>query len=393
MSLEFVNSWNDNILVASESTFGTSPNPVGSQAMEFVSCEMGPIELGQIRPQRDRNSGRGPTTAYVEGRVAPIPFSIETSVKSRSAIDAAPRELPLYVAAGLYTQGNASTSYTATATNDPVASTAFAGVSVRRAFGDRAAASIYEAEQGRGGIIKTLDWSGGDKEVMLKASGVFMGKYHLGYAVSVTLANGSATSVDLGTSEAAQNFGLGYYLIESEVVNVTAVDVSTHLATIVRGALSTSAVAHSAKAMLPYMPAPSVSGSPISEATASSCVLDSVTLPVLSWSVSLTTGADASPGETGSKYFTQPVFKRYDSKVKLKLQLRREGVSLLGKATRKKSPLALSLSQGSAVGGVLTFTWANMELDAFAVPDTNDGPVIVDLSLRNFGNEFTLTLT
>lgn len=392
MSAEPVLGWDAHVLVAYESAFGTTPDPAGSQALEFVSCSMGGSELGQIRAQRDRNDGRGMTAKYVEGRVPPMPWSIETSIKSRAAVDTTPKEDPLYLAGGLLRTTNASTSVVYTTANDPVAASAFSSLSMRRSLGTRGS-SVYEAEQLRGGITKTLTWSGGDKEVMLQASGVAQGKRHLGYALSVTLANDSTTSLDLGTTEAAYAFGLGLYIIESEVVEITAVDVSSHIATIVRGALSTSAVAHSAKPIMPYMPSPTLTGSPISEGTSVSCTLDSQTLRILSWQVALTTGADALPGESGSKYIQGAIFKRYDSKVTLKALLRREGVSMLGKATAKKTPLALTLSQGSAAGGIVTFTYSNLELDPIVVPDTANDGSIVDISLRNFGSEFTLTQT
>lgn len=392
MAAEPVLGWNAHVLVAYESAFGTTPDPAGSQALEFVTCNMGPSELGQIRAQRDRNDGRGMTAKYVEGRVAPMPWSIETSIKSRAAADTTPKEDPLYLAAGLLRTTNASTSVVYTASNDPVAASAFSSLSMRRALGERGS-SVYEAEQLRGGITKTLTWSGGDKEATLQAAGVAQGKRHLGYASSVTLSNGATTSLDLGTTEASYSFGLGLYIIESEVVEITAVDTATHTATIVRGAVSTSATSHSAKPIMPYMPSPTLTGSPISEGTTVTCTLDSQTLRILSWQVALTTGADALPGESGSKYIQGALFKRYSSTVKLRALLRREGVSMLGKATAKKTPLALSLTQGSAAGGIINFTYSNLELDPITVPDTANDAAIVDISLRNFGSEFTFTQT
>lgn len=393
MAAEPVLSWNAHILVAGESSaFGTTPDPAGSQAMEFVTCNLGPAELGQIRPRRDRETGRGMVASYVEGRVQPIPWSIETSVKSRSAIDAQPKELALYVGAGLYAAGNASTSYTLTANNDPIAATAFQGVSIRRALGERLS-TVYEAEQLRGGIVKTLTWSGGDKEATLVAAGVGQGKYHLGYAASITVANNSTTTLTFASVEESYRFAPGYYQLENEIINILSVDYSAGTASMQRGTLGSTAAAHTAAALMPYMPAPSVSGSPISEGTTVTCTLDSQTLRVLNWQVIFNSGMDASPGESGSKYFQSVIQKRYSSQVKLRVLLRREGVSMLGKATQKKTPLALTLVQGSATGAVMTFTWSNMEIDPFVVPDTANDAAIIDLSLRNFGSEFLLTLT
>lgn len=393
MANETVNAWDSRLWVTAESTLGTAANPSGTDALEFVTANMGPNELGVIRPQRDRATDRAMALAYVEGRVQPIPFSIETSVKSRSANNAAPKELQLYKAAGLACAAGGA-NYVVSVNNDPPNTAgAFNPITIARLSGQLGATgNVYEGERLRGGFVKQLTWSGGDKELTLVAAGAAQRKDHMGYAASVTMTN-VATSYTFADAEEGRRFGIGWYIVDSEIIYISSIDYSTFTAQISRAQLSTSAASHTAVPLVPYMPTPSVSGAPISEGTTCTVTLDSQALRCLSWQIQFDTGADATPGETGSKYFQNVVWKRANATATLKVLLRREGVSLLGKATGKKSPLVLSIVQGSAVGGIATFTLSYCELDSFVVPDTINDQAVVDLKLRTFGLGFSITLT
>jgi hypothetical protein len=351
--------------------------------------------VGRTRPKQDRNIGRGHTNEFVEGRVEPIPFEILTSVKSRADADDSPKELALYRGAGLLQTINSSTNNTFTTPADPVGlSTAFAGLSIRRAFGP--ATYRYEAEQLRGGVVRQLEFSGGDKELMLKASGVCVGKYTLGEVSSVTLATDIGTSLSL-TAEQSYRVGAGYYQIESEVIEVTTTEaMGATTRTIERAQLSTSGAAHSGQVMYPYMPTPTYTGSPISEANCT-FTLDSVAMRALSAVVTFDSGGDLLPGETGSKRIQGVKFGRYKWSVSIKSVLHREEVSWVGKAVTRKS-VALTLVFGTGAGSIVTFSFPQCEIRPFVVPDTANDVAIVDLVIEprdsSSGNDAcTVTLT
>lgn len=394
MSAEPLNAWDARVLLASESAFGTPPNPAAAQAVEIIGIDMGPIELGEIRAKKDRAAGRGATSGFVEGRIKPIPFSLDLCPKVRSAIDANPESATIYAAAGLVKTTNASTSVVYSLSGTPIES-AFSGLSIYRSLGQ--GSYIYEAEQGRGGVVKTLQFSGGDKELSLKASGEMIGKYHLGYSSSITLADGSGTTLTFASAEEAQRFGIGWYSCQNEVIKITAVNTAGPTATIARAQLSTTGAAHAAQPLIPYYPPSGVTytGVPISEATTCTITIGGVTIRVLSWTIDFTTGMDLLPGETGSAYVQGVKAVRCDVKASIKVQMKREDVALLGKASRKTA-VAATLVQGSATGGVYTFSLPYCEIDAFKVPDGQD-VVEVDLSLRareGSGNDmFSFTLT
>lgn len=396
MANEAVGGWDSRVLVASEATFGTSPDPAATQAIEQLSTPIGPAaEVGRTRPQQDRNVGRGHTSKFVEGRVEPIPFEIVTSVKSRADADDSPKELALYRAAGLLQTINSSTNNVFTTPADPINGGAFAGLSVRRAFGP--AIYRWEAEQLRGGVIRSLEFSGGDKELMLKASGAAIGKYALGEVASISLADGSGTDLTLTANE-SYRIGPGYYQVEDEIIEVVGAIslMGATTRTIERAQLSSSGAAHASKPLWPYMPANTYVGSPISEA---SCVftLDSVAMRALSAVVSFDSGMDLLPGETGSKYIQGPKSLRYKWSVSLKSVLHREEVMWVGKAVTRKA-VALTLVFGTGAGGIVTFSFPQCEIRPFVVPDTANDVSIVDLTIEprdsSSGNDaasFTLT--
>lgn len=396
MGQESVNAWDSKVLIASDAsvaTFGTVVNPAAAQAFECIAADLGPMEVGEVRPKKDRNLGRGMQAGFVEGRVKPIPFSLHSSVKTRAGATTVPIEDAIYRAAGLIkTVGGSSVAYTPDAT--PLAtSNGFLGLSVYRAFGT--APYSYEAEQLRGGVIKSLNFSGGDKELELKAAGEAIGKYHLGFATLTV--NNSVTSFTFADVEEGYRFGIGWYQCESEIIKITAMDYTTFTATIARAQLGSSAASHAA-AMYPYRPAMSFSGTPISEAGTTSFTLDAIVPRVLSWEVDLTTGMDLLPGETGSKYIQGPKAVRYELGVTCQLVMTQAQVALLGKA-KNRNTCALSIVQSTGVaGGIFTFAAPYTEVVAFKVGEQANDVCIVDVTLRcrdsAAGNDmFSITLT
>ena len=389
MSANPVNSWDMMVLAATETTLGTTPAPAstaayGALAVEAINCSLGPAETGVIRPKQDRPEGRDMQNGFVEGRVLPIPWTFDTSLKSRAAVDTPSVLLPFLKAAGLLHTVNASTNVTVTAPKQPIEGGTFAGMSLTRILGSGLAA--HEAEVLRGCVAKSLRFEGGGGELMAKFAGVGIGKTTasgqagvLGRIDSITLANGSATSLTI-TAEESYRLGLGYYICESEVIQVTACTPGGTTATIVRGALGTTGAAHTAQPLVPYRPTPSYLGSPIAEPV-STVTLGGVSLRCRSWSVDLTTGMDLLDPETGSRYSQGAKYGRTDCKVQLQLVLSADQVSLMGKAQARPN-LTLALSQGTGVGGIFTFNAPNTEVVGFQAPDTANDIAVVDVSLR-----------
>lgn len=392
-----VNAWDMAALVAGEASFGTVPDPVAAAAFECINFKTGVgVAVGEVRGKKDRNVGRNMQSGFVEGRVKPISWSIDTSVKSRAAVDTVPRESALYRGAGMTQTVNSSTSVVYTLPAAPIeTANSFASLSLLRLFGK--SPYVYQAEQLRGGVVKTLDWSGGDTELMLKASGECADKYLMGYSSSITLADGSGTTLTFANAEEAYRFGLGFYQVENEVIRITARPSST-TATILRAQLSTSGAAHAAVPLRPYIPTLTYAGSPISEGGTVTTTVDGVALRTMSWGVSLTTGMDLLPGESGSKYVQGVKALRNDLTVRLKLVLTEtQGVSLLGKA-RDRNTVAITLVQSTgAAGGVMTFSIPYCEVVPFELPDTVNDVAVCDVTFRvrdNSGNDaFTLTFT
>lgn len=401
MSFEPVNSWDMRVLAAGEgipgSGFGTPPAPAAGQVLECISCTLGKGEVGATRPKQDRNVGRGNTNAFVEGRVMAIDWALQASLKARAAVDTVPNEQPLYAAAGLLKTVSAGVSVTYAPSATPIEDASFSGLSLYRAFGPGVAAgpARYEAQQLRGGIAKTLVWSGGDKELILNASGSGVGKYSQGYTLSITLADGSGTTLTL-SAEDSQRMGLGYYQVESEVIKITDNNLGATSRTIARAQLTTTGAAHAAKALYPYFPAISYpAGGPISEANCTLSV-DGITLRALSFTATLASGIDLLPGETGSKYIQGMKVGRYSLKLSVKMRLHREDVALEGKVTGRKD-CAIILACGTGAGGIVTFNIPHGELRPFEVPDTAGDTVVVgwDLEARdNSGNDmFSIVYT
>lgn len=405
MSANPVNAWDMLVLAATEATLGVTPTPAttaayGLLAVESINCDLGPSDAGVIRAKQDRAVGRDETTGFVEGRVQPIPWKLDTSLKTRAAVDTASPLLPLFRAAGLQHTVNAGSNVTITAPGQPLEGGAFAGVSLTRLLGSGLA--VHEAEVLRGCVAKSISIKGASGEVMMSFSGVGIGKTTaagqagvLGRIDSITLASGVVTTLTI-TAEESYRLGLGYYLCEAEVIQVTACTPGGTSATIVRGALGTTAAAHTTQPLTPYRPTPTFTGSPIAEPT-STVTLGGVAVRARSWSVDLSTGMDLLEPETGSRYSQGAKYMRIGVKVSMQLVLSGDQVSLIGKAQARPS-LALAISQGVGAGGVFTFNASNCEVEAFSPPDTAADVAVVDVSLRvrgtTTGNDsFNIVLT
>lgn len=402
-----VPSWDSRVFVNEEgaypANFGTPATPTAAQAMEHIGLTLPAAEVGAVRAQKDRNSGRGMTNKYTEGRVGPMAFSGQRSIRSRAAADTVPQESVIYAASGLHQVVNSGTSVVYSPSQDPVSGSDFQSLSIYRVLGAANSAAM-EAEWLRGCVVKALKISGADKDLLLDYSGAGIGKATVGLISSITLDNSQTSYAGITTEEAyrlnnALNSGFGhlYMQVESEIIDITAVAVSTHTLTFTRAALSSSAAAHTSKPLYPYQPAlTGYAGSPISEPV-SSVTIDGVGIRAMSWEFNLkATGVDLLPGETNSKHIQGIKVLRYDAEVRAKLVLHGDDVSLLGKATNRNN-VAWSLVQGGVAGGIVTIGGSYAEVMPFVVPDTAGDDAIVDVQLRlrdNSGNDmFTITYT
>ena len=400
MSTTVVNGWDRRLSVVSETTFGTTPTPANvaayaAQMLSVVSVDMGVAESGVIRPKQDRGLGREMQDGWVEGRVEPIPFNVQTSLKTRAAVDTTPQEDPFYKAAGFTRTTNASTSVVYTMGATPLETGDFASMTLQRFLGSGDA--NIERETMRGCVVREVTLEGGDKEVRATFAGVGIGKSASGSIDSVTLASGVVTTMATSVDE-AYRLAPGYYLCESEIILLTAVDLTGAAHTITRGALGSTAAAHSAKAFKPYIPTGiSYTGSPISESLTTGVTLDGNALRCTSWKMSVTTGMDLLPGETGSKYTQGAYEKRNDVTVSLNCILKGNDISLLNKSTQRKT-VTLSIVQGTAAGGVVTIAAPYCEIVVPPVSEPENGPseVVINLRVRGNGsgnNSLSISLT
>ena len=401
ITLQPVNSWDMSLRAISETTFGTTPTPADAAAYKatFLQCINaslgGAAQVGVVRPKQDRGIGRGMTEGFVEGRVEPIDWNVMLAPKTRTANDTAPLELALYKAAGLNCQ-DAGATYTLTPSMTPIQSSHFAGVSLHRILGSGSAA--YQSELLRGGVCRSLKWEGGDKELMLTASGVGVGKRSINM-VTATFADGSTTTMTLSAASDSKRIDLGYYLIESEIVLVTAYTSGSTTATATRAQLGTTGAAHTSADAFPYIPAltSQFTGAPISEATSSVDLGGVSGVRCISWGFELTTGMDLLPGETGSQTIQGALYKRMDAKMNLRLVLSQQQTMMIGDA-RARTSVACTVNQGSGTGGLFSIACAQGEIVNFNVPDTANDVAVVDVGLRLrdsvAGNDmFTVTLS
>lgn len=400
MSANPVAAWDLRALVVAESAFGTTPTPAAAQALELINMEMGAVQVGDVRPKRDRGVGRGMQAGFVEGRVQPIDWSIEASVKSRSAADTTPDLDVIYKAAGLKRTTSSSTSVAYTLVSAPLETGDFASMSLQRSLGAPSVSptSNHFAEVMRGCITKKLAWQGGDKELTLMASGAGIAKLTCGSIDSATVADNSTTSVTISADDSYKVIAGMYMQWESEIILISAVTRGATSMTITRGALSSTATAHSAKPMYPYYPASGVSfsGSPISEVV-STVTIGGDAYRCLSFGIELSTGLEHIPGETGSQYSQGVLVKRFDVTASLKLMLKGNDVQLAGYAN-SRAAVAATIVQGSGAGSINTFSLPYCEVVGFSTPAPGNDVAIVDVTLRTrdntSGNEaWAMTLT
>lgn len=402
MSLNPVSSWNSAVLAASETTFATPLDPAVGQLMQLISFKTGPVEQGNVRGMKDRGPGRGQQFAFIEGRVEPIAWGMELSQKSRSAIDAAAAELVLFKAAGLKQTLNSSTNAAYSLVADPQATGDFASATLRRILGHADNSNAREAETLFGAYVEQLEWSGGDKELTLSATGKAAGKRVSGAlegTSTITLADGVGTTLTITAADSWKLQVGEYYICESEVIKVTAITHGATSCTIARAQLSTSGAAHSAKPLYPYFPTVSaLSGRPITEAVCTAS-FGGVSTRILSWGITMKTGIEGLPGETGSTRIQGVKMKRYDFTGKARLVLKGDDVALAGKVNDRATAgaVAVSIVQGTGTGGVATFSMPYCEVMPFEVPDTFDDVAVVDVAFRvreNAGSDaFTMVLT
>lgn len=364
-----IRAWQQKVFIGTEASWGDAPLPTAAMAIEVEPLDMGPAEQGVVRPRRDKSATRGMQRGFVEGRVEPIPFSLETSVLSRAAANTPPPIIAdiLEAAGFLETVGGGNVTY-AVQDNPTLQSLAILSV-----LGDDF------GEHGRGGVVKQVVFSGGDSELRMRAAGAFIGKAHLGRATG-TLQDAADLTLALDTIADADRIGLGFYSIENEVVKVTAVDTTTGILTVVRAQAGTVAAAHNAAVLYPYTPAFAPSGAPLSEAEIT-VTLDGEAIRCLRFNVDITTGVDHLPGETGSKYVQGGKVIRYDVVPSVDLLITREKVALLGKLKRRKE-VALSIQYGSVAGRRVQLSMPYCELGAFPVPAPANDISTVTVPLR-----------
>ena len=400
MGSNVVPGYNPVLLVAGESSFGTAPTPanvaaMAAWAMPTIEAKMGPVQAPVTRPKLDRGLGRDMQDGFVSGRYDPVPFNVMTSMKSRSAVDASPIELALWKAAGFIVTTNSGVSTVLTYGDTPIESGDFVSATLIRLLGR----SPGEMEYSRltGCFVDSVSIEGGDKEVMLGFSGFGQAGVKGTALASITLANGSGTTL---TVTAAESYALapGYYICESEIILVSAPSYGSTSVTIARAQLGTTGAAHSAKPLYPYIPTGiSYSGSPISEALTTTFTFDSGAFRVLSWKLDIKTGLAALPGETGSAYFQGVKATRVDIKPTLTFVLKGDDVRKFNKA-RERTSMAMSIVQGTSAGGVLTISLPYTELVAPAAEDNANDTITVSAELRVRGNGsgnngITITLT
>lgn len=377
MANEPVAGWDERILIAAEAAFGTQVLPASAQGIEVMSLEMGPGEAQNRRPKKDKTIGRDMTLGFVAGRVEPIPFTLATSMKSRAAVDTVPKESVLYKSGGLVETVNGGVSVAYSLSSAPT----IQGLSLLTALGLSTAS--YAAEHGRGGLVEQLKFHGGDSEVTLEAIGKFIGKGTAGQATG-TLSSDVDTTMALGAGESYRFIAPCYVQTEDEVLLVTSIDYATDILTVTRAQAGTVAAAHAATTVYPYMPTPTLTGSPISEANCT-VTLDGVATRCTKFDIEITTGISHLPGETGSKYVQGGKATRVDVKPSLELVLTKELMNVFGKANQFKS-VALSIVCGTGAGGIVTFSMPTCELVAMPMPKPGNDITIIAPELRVRGN-------
>lgn len=400
MGSNVVPGFNPIFLATDETTMGTPVAPANvaayaAAAVATIQADLGDAQSPVVRPKQDRGLGRGMQDGFVAGRYAPVPWSVQASMKTRSAVDAVPRDLALWKTTGLGRTVNAATSYVMAPTATPVESADLVTQTFRRIVGRSPGEMEYEHLTGC--FADTVKIEGGDKEVMATFSGLGQVKATAA-ATTITFASGVDTAITVTAAETYKYAAGVYYICESEIVLCTAVTYGSTTVTFARAQLASSGVAHAAKAIYPYIPTGiAYAGTPIGEALTTSATMFGLTVPVLKWAVTIKTGLEASPGETGSAYFQKVITKRFDVEATFDLLLKGDDVALFNRA-RSQAANAVTLVQGTAVGGIVTIGLPYTELVAPAAKDNANDSITVSCSLRvrddtNGNNAFSITLT
>jgi hypothetical protein len=371
-----VHGWDQRVYVGLESAWLTRAVVAAANAIQVQSLDFGDASgVGNTRPRKDKTQGRDETLGFVEGRVEPIPFSIDKPIMSRATAATAPEESPILKAAGLTETIGASVAYTIGTTNP-------SSLWLLSVLG--AGSLAQQGEHGLGGVVKQLQFSGGDSELMLKASGAVARKNWLGQFVG-TLVDASDLTLVADTAADIYRAGEGYYQSGSEAVEVTATNFTGNSHTVARAIAGTVAAAHVGQAFYPYNPTPAPVGvAAISEANCT-VTLDSIATRCTKFSIDITTGVDHLPGETGSKYAQGLKLIRTGVKVSLELVLTRELVALLGKANQRKS-VALSIVCGTGAGSIVTFSFPTCEVEGFPVAAPSNDVSVVSPGIRVRGS-------
>lgn len=397
-----VPGYNAVTFLADETTYGTAVAPANvaafaAQAIPTIQANTGKVQAPVVRGKQDRGLARDMQDGFVSGRFEAPTWNVMTSLRTRSAVDDPSREIALWKACGFTRTTNAGVSYVLSPSNTPVESSDFVGQTMTRILGR--SPGEMELERLLGCFAQSVKLEGGDKEVQATFSGMAQTKTVGTSLPSITLASAGVTTL---TFTAAESYALatGYYICESEIILVTAPTGGATSCTIARAQLGSTGASHTAQPLYPYLPTGiSYSGSPISEALTTSFTFDSVTVPVLSWSVDIKTGLEPGPGETGSANPFQVIkANRLDVAISAQLLLKGNDVRLFNKA-RARTNGACSIVQGTSTGGVITIASSNCEMQALEAADNANDSIVVPVSLRVRGSgaaspdSFSITLT
>lgn len=401
MGSNVIPGYNPVVFLADETTLGTPVAPANvaafaAQAIATIEDDVGDAQTPDTRAMQDRGLGRDMQVGFVSGRYPPVPWSVMTSMKTRADADDAPRELALWKAAGLGRTVNVGTSYVLAPTGTPVASSDFVPQTLQRILGRSPDEMMLDRLFGC--LCDTVKIEGGDKEVMLGFSGFAQKKIQGTALASITITDvATAITVTAAESYAFPEEG-GYYICESEIILVTAF---THGATsipITRAALASSAVAHTAKPIYPYLPSGvAYSGAPVPESLTTNFVFAGDAFPVLKWGVTIKTGLAFTQHETGNAYAPRVKANRFDVDCSFDFLLKGDDVRKYNRA-RARTATACSLVQGTSAGGIITIGLPYSELKALPAKSNANDSITVSASLRVRGdtagnNAFSITLT
>lgn len=382
-----VNGWDRASYAWANGSEPASTAAFSAAGLALITMDTGPAAaLGAIRDMPDRAAGRSMRSNWIEGRVAPIPFSVVAAVKQRSAIDASPVELALLKACGFTVTTNASTSVVLGYNSAPIDGGSFVAADLARIIGSSPAAS--EAEVLRKCCVRTLTIEGGDKELRYTFAGEALSKESRATIETLTV-DGSSTTISLGSAAAARAAGVGYYICESEIFKVTAVNYATGDLTVVRGALSSSAAAHSSKPAYPYRAVPTYATTPIAESLTTNVEIAGVAMRATSWRAVIQTGMEALPGETGSKFSQGFLSRRVDPTIEVAVIAKGDDLKLIQRAAQRDT-VTVKLEQGTVAGGRFSLLASYCELDMPTLTEPENGPSEFALTFRlreNTGND------